>query len=111
VQKKRAKSENAEAIDRAQLRAFHIAAREAGCDDNEERFTDALRTIARAKPKPAKALRQSGSMAQQGRRRSSANNVRRSSRRGPSDGRHIALQDHRLADPSDVFAEYRDQAA
>jgi hypothetical protein len=33
-----------------QIRAFRKAAREAGCDDNEERFRDALRTVAKAKP-------------------------------------------------------------
>jgi hypothetical protein len=33
-----------------QLAAFRKAAREAGCDDNEERFQDALRTVAKAKP-------------------------------------------------------------
>jgi hypothetical protein len=33
-----------------QLRAFRKAAREAGADDNEERFQDALRTMARPKP-------------------------------------------------------------
>jgi hypothetical protein len=35
-----------------QLAAFRKAAREAGCDDNEERFKDALRTLAKAKPQP-----------------------------------------------------------
>ena len=33
-----------------QVAAFRKAAREAGCDDNEERFQDALRTVAKAKP-------------------------------------------------------------
>jgi hypothetical protein len=33
-----------------QLKAFRKAAREAGCEDNEERFKDALRTVAKAKP-------------------------------------------------------------
>jgi hypothetical protein len=35
---------------RSQLRAFRKAAREAGCDDNEEQFQDALRKIAKVKP-------------------------------------------------------------
>jgi hypothetical protein len=33
-----------------QLAAFRKAARDAGCDDNEERFQEALRTVAKAKP-------------------------------------------------------------
>jgi hypothetical protein len=33
-----------------QVRAFRKAARELGCEDNEERFKDALRTVAKAKP-------------------------------------------------------------
>jgi hypothetical protein len=39
-----------------QLKAFRKAARAAGADDNEERFRDALRTVAKAKPseKPRK---------------------------------------------------------
>jgi len=40
--------------DRAQVKAFRKAAREAGADDNEERFKDALRTIAKARPSPEK---------------------------------------------------------
>jgi hypothetical protein len=43
--------------DRNQLRAFRKAAREAGCDDNEERFQDALRTVAKAKPSVEKPKR------------------------------------------------------
>ena len=35
-----------------QVKAFRKAARELGCDDNEERFKDALRTVAKAKPHP-----------------------------------------------------------
>jgi len=35
-----------------QVKAFRKAARELGCDDNQERFQDALRTIAKQKPKP-----------------------------------------------------------
>jgi hypothetical protein len=38
--------------DRKQATAFRKAARELGCDDNEERFQEALRTVAKAKPKP-----------------------------------------------------------
>jgi hypothetical protein len=41
----------------AQARAFRKAAREAGCDDNEERFQDALRTVAKAKPSGEKHKR------------------------------------------------------
>jgi hypothetical protein len=33
-----------------QIKAFRKAARDLGCDDNEERFKDALRTVAKAKP-------------------------------------------------------------
>jgi hypothetical protein len=33
-----------------QIRAFRKAAREAGCEDNEEQFKEALRKIAKAKP-------------------------------------------------------------
>jgi hypothetical protein len=39
--------------DRDQLRAFRKAARELGCEDNEERFKEALRTVAKAKLKSA----------------------------------------------------------
>jgi hypothetical protein len=39
----------------SQLRAFRKAARDLGCDDNEGRFQDALRKVAKAKPKPAKS--------------------------------------------------------
>jgi hypothetical protein len=44
-----------------QISAFRKAARAAGCDDNEERFQDALRTVAKAKPsveKPKRAQQQ-----------------------------------------------------
>ncbi len=37
-----------------QVKAFRKAAHELGCDDNEERFKDALRTVAKAKPSPEK---------------------------------------------------------
>ena len=40
-----------------QLKAFRKAAREAGCDDNEKRFQDALRTVAKAKPSVEKPKR------------------------------------------------------
>jgi hypothetical protein len=40
-----------------QVAAFRKAAREAGCDDNEERFQDALRTVAKAKPSVEKPKR------------------------------------------------------
>jgi hypothetical protein len=35
-----------------QVKAFRKAAREAGADDNEERFRNALRVVAKAKPQP-----------------------------------------------------------
>lgn len=36
--------------DKAQVRAFRKAARELGCEDSEDRFKAALRTIGKAKP-------------------------------------------------------------
>ena len=42
---------------KAQLAAFRKAAREAGCDGNEKRFQDALRTVAKAKPSGDKPKR------------------------------------------------------
>jgi hypothetical protein len=38
--------------DEKQIKAFRKAARALGCDDNEDRFKDALRTVAKAKPHP-----------------------------------------------------------
>ncbi len=46
------KNSPAKMDDREQAAAFRKAARELGCDDNEERFKDALRTVAKAKPSP-----------------------------------------------------------
>jgi hypothetical protein len=43
--------------DTDQIKAFRKAAREAGCDDNEERFQNALRTVAKAKPSVEKPKR------------------------------------------------------
>lgn len=43
-----------------QARAFRKAARELGCEDNEERFRDALRTVAKHKPQPQSAKRKKG---------------------------------------------------
>ena len=40
--------------DRRQVAAFRKAAREAGCDNNEERFQKALLAVAKAKPKSPK---------------------------------------------------------
>ena len=40
--------------DREQWAAFRKAARDLGCDENEQRLKDALRTIAKQKPKEAK---------------------------------------------------------
>jgi hypothetical protein len=34
-----------------QAKAFRKAARELGCDENEERFKETLRTLAKQKPK------------------------------------------------------------
>jgi len=38
-----------------QVKAFRKAARELGCDENEGRFKEALRTVAKAKPQPKKS--------------------------------------------------------
>jgi hypothetical protein len=38
--------------DRKQAAAFRKAARELGADDNEDRFKEALRTVAKHKPAP-----------------------------------------------------------
>lgn len=40
-----------------QIHAFRKAARELGCDANEKRFKEALRTVAKAKPKSKKETR------------------------------------------------------
>jgi len=40
--------------DKKQAAAFRKAVRELGCDASEDRFKDALRTIAKAKPAPEK---------------------------------------------------------
>jgi hypothetical protein len=37
-----------------QVKAFRKAARELGCDESEERFQDALRTLAKHRPKETK---------------------------------------------------------
>lgn len=37
-----------------QIKRFRKAARELGCEDNEERFKEALRSVAASKPKPSK---------------------------------------------------------
>jgi len=37
---------------KSQVRAFRKAARELGCEDNEEQFKEALRKLAKAKPQP-----------------------------------------------------------
>lgn len=36
--------------DKAQIAAFRKAARQLGCEPDEKRFQDALRTVAKAKP-------------------------------------------------------------
>lgn len=41
--------------DKEQAAAFRKAARAAGCDDNEERFQNALRRVAKAKPSAEKS--------------------------------------------------------
>jgi hypothetical protein len=43
--------------DKEQVQAFRKAARELGCDESEERFQDALRTVAKQKTKPKPAIR------------------------------------------------------
>jgi hypothetical protein len=40
-----------DAKDKAQITAFRKAARELGCDESEEWFQEALRTVGRQKPK------------------------------------------------------------
>ena len=40
--------------DKSQVRVFRKAARELGADQSDERFKDALRKIAKAKPSPEK---------------------------------------------------------
>jgi hypothetical protein len=50
VQKKHAKNASAKS-DRSQIAAFRKAARELVCDESEERFQQALRTVAKHKPK------------------------------------------------------------
>lgn len=40
-----------ESVDKSQLRAFRRAARELGADENEERFQETLRTVAKKKEK------------------------------------------------------------
>ena len=42
-----------------QIRAFRKAARELGCEDNEDRFKTALRTVGKAKPQPDKPVKAS----------------------------------------------------
>jgi hypothetical protein len=54
------KRSHRESGDKSQLRAFRKAAREAGCDDNEERFQGALRTVAKAKPSKEKPNKHDG---------------------------------------------------
>ncbi|MGA8614740.1 MAG: hypothetical protein WB760_24325 [Xanthobacteraceae bacterium] len=46
--------------DRRQVAEFRKAARDLGCDDNEERFKDALRTVAKAKLAPAASKKDKG---------------------------------------------------
>jgi chaperonin GroEL (HSP60 family) len=46
--------EKTKANDRKQAAVFRKAARELGCDESEDRFRDALRTVAKAKPSPEK---------------------------------------------------------
>jgi hypothetical protein len=38
--------------DKAQVTAFRKAARDLDCEDNEERFNEALRAIGKKKPRP-----------------------------------------------------------
>ena len=41
----------------SQIGIFRKAARELGCDESEERFQEALRTVAKQKPKASKSDR------------------------------------------------------
>jgi hypothetical protein len=43
-----------------QIRAFRKAARELGCEDNEDRFKAALRTVGKAKPPETPKARAKG---------------------------------------------------
>jgi hypothetical protein len=47
------------ADDRQQVKTFRKAARELGCDPSEQRFQDALRMVAKAKPQPQSAEKRS----------------------------------------------------
>jgi hypothetical protein len=53
------KKNNVPASDKAQVAAFRKAARDLGCDENEERFKDALRTVAKQKSAGQKEKRRS----------------------------------------------------
>jgi hypothetical protein len=46
------KSRTPKATPNDQVKAFRKAAHALGCDDNEERFKETLRTVAKAKPHP-----------------------------------------------------------
>jgi hypothetical protein len=56
-QHKRTHGESGENADKKQIKAFRKAARELGCDDNEDRFKAALRTVAKAKRQPQEGKR------------------------------------------------------
>jgi hypothetical protein len=43
-----------------QVAAFRKAARELGCDESEDRFRDALRTVAKHKPQSRPSKRRKG---------------------------------------------------
>jgi hypothetical protein len=52
LRRKKEKSPMTQKADEKQIKAFRKAARELGCDDNEDRFQETLRTVAKAKPQP-----------------------------------------------------------
>ena len=52
LKKTKTQAERPKPDDKDQARAFRKAARELGCHDSEERFQEALRTVAKAKPQP-----------------------------------------------------------
>lgn len=52
------KKPNTNQKDQKQVEAFRKAARELGCDEDEGRFQEALRQIAKAKPSASKSASQ-----------------------------------------------------
>jgi len=46
-------------VEKSQIAAFRKAARELGADESDERFREALRTVAKGKPQPSPKKRRS----------------------------------------------------